>query len=369
MKNTALSKNMFKGNFIVPDYCKDFVCKLGDCRDSCCQGWTVTIPQEQYYKLHGLDCKKSVKDKIDRTFKPLLNPTPERYAEIIHNYQGECPLHKDDGKCLLHETCGEDALPWVCRYYPRGPRIDYANEASCSNSCEKTLELLFSNDNKISFELKELKFLLQPVKLIPSEEQREEYSKIRDDIFKILTDRSSAIYIRIIDVYLFLQNNVHEENSLSHEDSHIYSFIREINDAINYPRLNNLLDKSLQIYEGDNFKTLFEAKRIFFNNHYNNWENMFEKMLMNDMFFKQYPYQKNMSKEESAFALVATYIILRVIVISLIDLDSTKEDLIDILSTAYTVISHSSFDKQVAAKLKSLHQKKWNIFSLLAQIS
>ena len=29
--------------FLMPDYYKDFSCKKGDCRFSCCKGWKVTF--------------------------------------------------------------------------------------------------------------------------------------------------------------------------------------------------------------------------------------------------------------------------------------------------------------------------------------
>ena len=179
----ASTKEKVRANFTVPDYYKNFICKGGDCRDSCCVGWKVTIPMDQYFLLHGINCNKKVKEKIDRTFRPILHGNPERYAEIVHTMDGDCPLHKLDGYCLLHETCGEEVLPWVCRYYPRGPRIDYAIEASCANSCEKTLELLFRNEEKITFETKELSFLMTKPSKLPNKEQIELYQKIRKEIF------------------------------------------------------------------------------------------------------------------------------------------------------------------------------------------
>ncbi|HOO44201.1 MAG TPA: hypothetical protein PKU69_03930, partial [Bacillota bacterium] len=63
-----------KGEFLVPDYYKDFKCKGTECRKTCCSGWQVTIPMNEYFRLHGISCNSELRDKIDKTFRTLSQP-------------------------------------------------------------------------------------------------------------------------------------------------------------------------------------------------------------------------------------------------------------------------------------------------------
>ncbi|MDD3712252.1 MAG: flagellin lysine-N-methylase [Candidatus Izemoplasmatales bacterium] len=361
----ALTKEKVRAIFVVPDYYKNFVCKGGDCRDSCCVGWKVTIPMNQYFLLHGLSCNKKVKEKIDRTFRPILQGTPERYAEIVHTMDGDCPLHKKDGYCLLHETCGEEVLPWVCRYYPRGPRIDYAHEASCANSCEKTLELLFENEDKLTFETKELLFMMtKPVKL-PDEEHKILYQKIRKEIFVVLTNRNYLLHERIIHLGRYLkaiETNIdakYEDLDLSIErhDTSVnenYQILWELLDNFEgrYKRLSEQLDEAKRHYLLKDVDATYKQARDKFDKTIEKHEIWFEKMLINDLFFKQFPFQTNFQVSDQYLALCGTYVILRYISMNLMFDKYTLADFIDIASKSFTVISHSEFDKLLAGLMK-----------------
>ncbi len=367
IKQTSFAKEKIVGEFIVPDYYKDFQCKGGDCRDSCCQEWKVTIPMEQYFLLHGINCKATVKEKIDRAFRPLHNPTKDRYAEIVHNYDGDCPLHKKDGYCLLHEACGEEVLPWVCRYYPRGPRIDLAYEASCANSCEKTLELLFENNNKLSFEKRKLTFLMnRPKDEIPVE-RKTLYILVRDNIFSILTNREYPLHLRLVHLGKYLL--AIGENSHVGLDQVDFSFDVPDFDAnenhqtlwglldffyLRYKRLDEQLSESRSNYLVHDVTEVYLRNKEHFNKVIENQEIYFEKMLINDLFFKQFPFQNNFSVYDQYLAVCGTYILLRYISLNLMVNKTTKSDFIDILSKSFTVISHSEFDKLISTFMKRL---------------
>ena len=378
IKTRSHGKEKIKSIFTVPDYYKDFVCKGGDCRDSCCVEWKVTIPMNQYFLLHGLNCKKSVKDKIDRTFRPFMNPTPERYAEIVHNHNGDCPLHKSNGYCLLHESCGEEALPWVCRYYPRGPRIDLAYEASCANSCEKTLELLFSNDDLIKFEKLDLVFLMDKPKDIIQEERKLLYEKVRNNIFAILLNRPFLLSKRIIHLGIYLKAlEINPNIELSDIDfsfeepkkdiNESYQILWEIFDDLygRYPRLTEQLEGAKSLYINKDVNSTYLLARESFELILPNHEILFEKLLINDIFFKQFPFQKNFSVWDQYIALCGTYLLLRYLAINLMFYKRTKDDFIDIISKSFTVITHSEFDKLISSLYK---RKNINNINTLAKI-
>jgi len=360
IKLNSFAKEKIRNAFLVPDYYKHFSCKGGECRDSCCADWKVTIPMDQYFLLHGLSCNKNVKEKIDRTFRPLFNTTPERYAEIVHTQDGDCPLHKKDGYCLLHETCGEEVLPWVCRYYPRGPRIDYAFEASCANSCEKTLELLLENDEILKFETINLSFLMKKTQKEISIIQKHIYIKVRDNCFKLLSDRKYSLALRILHLGIYLkslESNI--ETKITDLDFSLVQETKDVNSTYlklfeifsnfngRFPRLVNLLEEVKMIYENHDIEEVYQNNLQHFEDIFTNNEIMFEKMLINDLFFKQFPFQSNLSFFDQFISICGSFMLLRYLSINLMWNKSFQEDLIDILSRTFTVISHSEFDRQL----------------------
>lgn len=361
------NREMVKGTFLAPNYYKQFKCKGGECRDSCCKEWKVNISMNQYFLLHGLNCKKSVKEKIDKTFKPVLNPTVDRYAEIVHNQDGDCPLHKTDGYCLLHEACGEEVLPWVCRYYPRGPRIDYAYEVSCANSCEKTLELLFSSNEEIMFESLNLSFLINKNFKEKTKDEKFKYSHIRNTIFETLSDRNFSLAERIINLGIHIKDLEEGEKLqtskrdffLLTNDKNINQIFEVLNQIIDgfvdrYPRLTNELLESKKIFTSNDLEKVYLNNLEAINFKFPDLEIYFEKMLINDLFFKQFPFQANKSFWNQYLALAGTYVLLRYTVIGLVEKENNLNDLVDILSRAYTVISHSDFDNLISSLMISL---------------
>ena len=128
--------------YLVPDYYPAFSCKMGACRAACCEGWPITVSMENYFRLLGVGCSKSLRDRLDVGLRMVDRPTPECYARFNPQYDGNCPLRMEDGRCAIHAELGEDTLPDICRLYPRGIRLDQDCECSCANSCEAVLELL-----------------------------------------------------------------------------------------------------------------------------------------------------------------------------------------------------------------------------------
>ena len=79
-------------DFLVPDNYADFHCKCGQCRHTCCDGWAVTFPREDYFRLLSVPCSPELRRKLDTSLHLADDPTPERYAELLPNWEGHCPL-------------------------------------------------------------------------------------------------------------------------------------------------------------------------------------------------------------------------------------------------------------------------------------
>lgn len=87
--------------FTVPDIYPEFSCKISSCRQSCCQGWEITVSMTEYFRLIGLGCSHSLRRRLDGSLYILDHPTPERYAAFIKTFDGDCPMHDSDGYCTL----------------------------------------------------------------------------------------------------------------------------------------------------------------------------------------------------------------------------------------------------------------------------
>ena len=98
-------------DFLVPDDYADFSCKCGQCRHTCCDGWAVTFSREDYFRLLSVPCSPELRRKLDGALHLADDPTPERYAELLPNWEGHCPLQRADGLCALQAGCGEEAIP------------------------------------------------------------------------------------------------------------------------------------------------------------------------------------------------------------------------------------------------------------------
>ena len=144
-----------KVSLAFPSYFPHFRCKCGDCRSVCCHGWRITLSEEEYYRLARLECSPSLRTALDHAFERFPDAEEERFAFIAPDGAGNCRLLDADGWCSLQRACGERVQPAVCRLYPRSVKPGDTVEASCSGSCERTVELLMTGE-PLTFAVTEL---------------------------------------------------------------------------------------------------------------------------------------------------------------------------------------------------------------------
>lgn len=365
--------------FLVPDYYPRFQCKGPSCRNTCCSGWGVTIPRDQYFRILGLSCGKRLREKLDRAFRPVLDPTPERFAEIAPTFAGNCPLHRPDGLCLLQASLGEDSLPKVCRYYPRGPRLDPFPECSCANSCEATLELLFSSPEPLSFLSRGLVFDMPMNPSRRPSAEREDYRRIRNFCFSLLEDRAFPLSVRILRVGKVLQSlEADPRSALSTEGLPVAGPKADLSLAwgILLRVSGKLLESSRTlsgirtIPEGDGPTELFfgdhEASKRHFEEILPDWEILFEKMLVNNLFFRQFPFRPFAESLSDEFAaLCGTYLFLRYMALVMMKGDRSRTDFVDLSAKSFRFIAHSRFEHNVILLLREEKAADFDSLSLL----
>jgi hypothetical protein len=373
---------LLKKSSIIPDYYREFACKGAKCRNTCCSGWAVTISRQQYFDLVGIGCHKKLRAQLDRTFRLIDYPSIERYAEIMHDHQGRCPLHRADGYCMLHKDLGETALPSVCRSYPRGLHTDYALESSCSNSCEQTLELLIGNDDLVKFTTQDLSVDPPVTSQIVSQEDMSFYMQVRNGIFTILADRKYPLPSRILGVGKYLLALDLDRNAdlasidlglLGHQSSipqaielmiRISSNLKEL-----YPRLAIYCDEFANYYQDDDRPKRYEAALNHFNQILSNQEIMFEKILINHLFFSQFPFQDRSRRFGDHFrSLCGTYLFIRHLSITSMLNHQNVDDFIDIMANMFRIISHTKFMNNVAIFLKNENVDELEMLAALIQV-
>ena len=185
--------------WLETDYFEKFRCKGGACRNSCCEGWRISVSMNEYFRLIGLDCSEKLHRRLEGAFVAPEYPTPEKFRQIAPNWLGKCPMHDENGLCMLHSECGEDALPEICRVYPRSLKKEGAlNQACCSSSCEAVIEILF-DESQLHFCLAQL-----PLRPEYAEDRPADMMKICAQCMWALQDRDVSLGERIRNICALL---------------------------------------------------------------------------------------------------------------------------------------------------------------------
>lgn len=352
---------------LVPDYYPDFRCKAAECRNACCEGWPVTFSMADYFRLLGIKASPETKGRLDRALHFTDHPTEDEYAMILPRYDGKCPMHMDNGLCAIHAEAGEEALPAVCRLYPRGLRD---GEISCANSCEAVIELLYRT-NPLVFRSMEIPISFKAPPRLHFFETGGRETEIRLWLIGIVQDRRMALASRLNRLG---QAVCHMDDALTAHDS---KRVEELLAGADFPaampdpdkekalriirallcRLDERSDSiraygqlALERFEQDDDPERTQAR---FLSTCPLWETWFENMIVNHMFFAQFPFQdRPVSLREEVAALFSVYGLLRFMMAGAGD--GTLDRLIDIAAALFRLVDHTAFDQYAAAVLKEI---------------
>ena len=368
--------------YLVPDYYPAFSCKLGRCRACCCTGWPVSLSLQDYYHLLGIPCKKTLRAKLDCALKPLPNPTNEKYAELAHRFDGDCPLRMADGRCAIHAELGENSLPNVCRLYPRAVRGEGNDECSCANSCEAVVELLLCHEAPLSFVPRSLRFDLprQAERTVFFESVGHE-QEIRLALIRILQNRSlqfpqrfSALWqtMRALEplirrgdeaaVERLLQAPSPQPVPVQGNPPQALQTVQQILATLSQQSagLRACRDTALAAFGGDCAPEAYEQAAARFTVRFPLWPSFFENLLVNHLFFTRFPFVEARWDFPGQFAALCTvYGLLRLLAIGAcagnIREGETKQDtLVDVVAGAFRVIDHTLFHRRVTPILRDL---------------
>lgn len=178
--------------FGVPSYYKEFHCIADRCQDSCCIGWEIDIDDDTfaYYK--------SVKGTFGRRLSEHMTGGEEHSFHLTGN--GWCPFLNDRKLCDICIELGEEALSEVCTEYPRFT-MEYENvrEKILSLSCEEVCRILFSSEEKTTWEERELRDFCGEADDGEPDEGMVDASwlrSVRARAVEILQERSKPVFVR-----------------------------------------------------------------------------------------------------------------------------------------------------------------------------
>lgn len=370
--------------FLIPDYYPSFSCKMGACRSACCVGWPISISMRNYFYLLGLDCKRSLRERLDCGVRVLQHPTEEEYARFEPRYDGNCPLRMQDGRCALHAELGEGILPDVCRLYPRGFRAENGQyECSCANSCEAVLELLLDKKEPISFLRTKLTVQMPPLPPRNSFfETLGESQRIRLYLISVIQARELPLPLRILHLggvldemdravaagdrawlERILNGSVPapQADERSVDTAHLQMGLQVAGDMI------SILDERSQSIRacgeaalayfgsGSGAVERYQTAHAHFQSLFPDWEIFYEHMLVNHMFFSQFPFQDRPESLHSEYvALCAVYAILRFLGLGCMAEQQVRSALVDGMAATFRLIDHTEFDRYAAHLLARL---------------
>lgn len=191
-----------------PAYYDTFQCKAQDCRFNCCTGWNIAVNQKDYLRLQKQQGSEIFQQKLKQIFA-LMDPIQEhtQATQMPCHDNGECLLLTKEGLCALQLECGYEALPEVCKLFPRNIMYSYSGykELSLSFACEAVLEQLWNLPEGIDFILEELPPAEYKIGTYKKNIYSAHFQEIRSFCIDILQDRRFSLEQRILFMGMFLQ--------------------------------------------------------------------------------------------------------------------------------------------------------------------
>lgn len=146
-------QKIFVQTVLMPRYYKDFSCIMGDCHNTCCSGWKIEFSKKDYLSIKRAPKSEELEELVSQGMHRLREREHDgMYAEFPARGEDHCALQTPEGLCRLQLECGADALPKVCRVYPRMEQYTTAGlERALSPTCEGVLALLWDLPDGIDF--------------------------------------------------------------------------------------------------------------------------------------------------------------------------------------------------------------------------
>ena len=186
-----------------PAYYDKFHCLAADCHLSCCKGWQIAFDKKDYLALKGQTGSQDLNRRMAKALRRRRNNigTGMGYGEFKMTEDADCPLHCENGLCALQLEKGHEALPYICKIYPRieGPAPSGYFERALTPSCEAVLALLWDLPDGVDFRSDPLP--RGQIKHIPAPRRGSltaHFQEIRSQCIDFLQNRRFPLPMRIL---------------------------------------------------------------------------------------------------------------------------------------------------------------------------
>lgn len=238
-----------------PAYYDDFQCLAADCKESCCVGWHISFDKKDYLSLKRQSGSEDLNARMEHSLRRIKKgPLSFHYGEFTMA-GGRCPLLREDCLCALQLEKGHDALPYVCRSFPRMELFRPSGylERSVSPACEGVLELLWNLSDGIEFRSDPLpKAKWADVSFDDGYPMVAHFQEIRSQCIDILQDRQYSLPQRILLLGLALRELADGEDNVSHW----MAYVRTLSGQVG--QLSSLAaDDTLPMFLSNHLRLLF----------------------------------------------------------------------------------------------------------------
>ncbi|WP_068777459.1 flagellin lysine-N-methylase [Paenibacillus sp. FJAT-26967] len=406
-----------KQNTLMPEYMKNFKCIGGECEDTCCAGWTVSIDRKTYKNYQKVK-DPVLRDKLSsglRRNKNNANRSDRYYASFILTEKNCCSMLTEDKWCAIQMKLGEKALSNTCNTYPRNlNKYDQNYELSGKVSCPEIARLVLLQPQGIEFEEAECELESNwPVVKTGGIQVQNNYTQyfwpIRMLAIEIIQRRTMLLGDRMVLLGLFidaLQNDIERNYGLSISDiidsfrsklhspeytdsiaelrvnldlklQALFELIKSRLDygismdryQVTYKEMMEGLNQDSEVFDLDKFRLNYEENfKVYYSSYMDEKEYILENYLVNNLFGSLFP---NLSEKE--ISLFDEYALLSVIYgmlkIHLVGVSGKHKGLSDeivirtIQAYAKTIEHNNSYINSILVELKR------NNYDTLAHIS
>src|SRR5574343_1362229 len=143
MTNSAIQE------VLVPGYVTHFRCLGGECPDTCCSGWNISVPRDGWRRFMSNPILRERADaSVGETIAAL-----DGDAMLCRAGSGkQCLMCSTEGLCLVQMEIGEEALPDTCYTYPRVAGKFGERWEMCLNlSCPEAARLALNEEHAFDF--------------------------------------------------------------------------------------------------------------------------------------------------------------------------------------------------------------------------
>ncbi len=188
-----------------PEYYHDFSCIGGQCPETCCTGWKISIDERTCRKY----AKASESMYYMPEFREKLKQGIDFKQRVFKTETGRCPFLGNDHLCDIYRQMGPRALCGACKRYPRHME-DYGQlkEVMLSLSCPEAARLILSQKSRNRFRVRVT--AKKPSFHMP-EDVLAQYDRYRHFFFEIVRDQRQPMEKRAVRL-------LKAAKAVSHED-------------------------------------------------------------------------------------------------------------------------------------------------------